>query len=176
MRFSETGIAGAFIVDVEPARDERGLFARTFCAHEFSSRGLPSRFVQASTSFNARRGTLRGMHWQAEPKPEGKLVRCTRGAIYDVILDLRRDSATYLAWKSFELSAEDRRAIYIPPGLAHGFQALQDGSEVLYEMTESYVAELSRGVRWNDPAFRIAWPIASPVLSARDAAYPDWQP
>jgi dTDP-4-dehydrorhamnose 3,5-epimerase len=174
VRFSETGLAGALIVDIAAAEDERGLFARTFCANEFKEHGLPPALVQCSTSFNARRGTLRGMHWQAEPKPEGKLVRCTRGAVHDVILDLRPGSATRLKWRAFELTADNRRALYIPPGFAHGFQALSDASEVLYQMTESYSPELARGARWNDQTFGIDWPIRPPMLSPRDASFPDW--
>ena len=176
MRFSPAGLLGAFLIDVEAAGDERGLFARTWCAQEFARQGLPSAFVQGSTSYNAKRGTLRGMHWQAEPKPEGKLVRCTRGAIYDVILDLRRDSAGYLQWRAFELTEDNRAALYVPPGVAHGFQTLADASEVLYQMTEAYAPELARGARWDDPAFRIEWPIPGPILSGRDASFADWLP
>jgi len=174
VRITEAGLADAWIVDVEPATDERGVFARTFCADEFAAHGLPRVFPQCNTSFNARRGTLRGMHWQAEPKAEGKLIRCTRGAIYDVILDLRRASRTYLAWRAFELTADNRRALYAPAGFAHGFQTLSDGAEVFYQMTESYAPELARGARWDDPAFRIDWPIRPPTLSPRDASFPDW--
>lgn len=174
MRFAEIGLGGAFVIDLEPVSDERGLFARTFCAEEFAAHGLPRAFVQCNTSFNARRGTLRGMHWQAEPRAEGKLVRCTQGAIYDVLLDLRRGSKTYLSWKAFELSAANRRALYAPPGFAHGFQALSDSAEVLYQMSESYAPELGRGARWDDPAFGIHWPIKPPLISPRDASFPDW--
>jgi dTDP-4-dehydrorhamnose 3,5-epimerase len=174
VRFEDTGLAGAYVVEVEAAEDQRGLFARTFCADEFAAHGLPRGFVQCNTSFNARRGTLRGMHWQAEPKAEGKLVRCTQGAIYDVILDLRRGSRTYLAWKAYELSAANRRALYAPPGFAHGFQALSDAAEVFYQMTENYAPELARGARWDDAAFGIDWPIRPPLISPRDASFPDW--
>jgi dTDP-4-dehydrorhamnose 3,5-epimerase len=173
MRFTETALAGLFIVDIEPIADERGHFARTFCAEEFARAGLPGEFVQCSTSFNRRRGTLRGLHFQAEPCPEGKLVRCTRGAIFDVALDLRPGSPTYCRWHASELTAENARALHIPPGFAHGFQTLVDGTEILYQMTVSYRADLARGVRWNDPAFGIAWPLPEPILTPRDAAYPD---
>ena len=174
MRFTATGLADAWVIDPEPASDERGVFARTFCAEEFAAHGLPQVFVQCNTSFNARRGTLRGMHWQAEPKAEGKLIRCTRGAIYDVILDLRRGSRTYLAWRGLELTADNRRALYAPPGFAHGFQALSDGAEVFYQMTQFYAAELARGARWDDRAFHLEWPIKPPMVSPRDASFPDW--
>src|ERR1700678_2956828 len=150
MIFTETPLAPACLIDIEPAGDERGYFARVFCQDEFSRRGLPGCFVQASLSFNRRRGTLRGLHYQAEPHPEGKLVRCTRGAVFDVMLDLRRDAPTYCGWFATELSADNARAVYIPPGFAHGFQTLSDDAELLYQMTEAYRPELSRGVRWDD--------------------------
>jgi len=176
MRFEATPLAGAVVVDVERHADARGFFGRVFCRDEFVAAGLPAEFVQASVSYNLKRGTLRGMHFQAAPREEPKLVRCTRGAIQDVIVDLRRDSATHRRWFAVELSAENRRALYIPPGFAHGFQTLVDDCEILYQMAERYAPELARGVRWNDPAFAIQWPIADPFMSERDAAYPDYAP
>lgn len=176
MRFEPTPLAGAVVVELERRTDDRGFFARAFCRDEFVAAGLPAEFVQQSVSFNARRGTLRGMHFQAAPREEPKLVRCTQGAILDVIVDLRRDSPTHRRWFAIELSADNHRALYIPPGLAHGFQTLADASEILYQMAERYVPDLARGVRWNDPAFGIAWPIADPFMSERDATYPDYAP
>ena len=176
MRFTPSELPETAIVDVEGHVDSRGLFARTFCENEFAAAGLPTRFVQSSVSFNTRRGTLRGLHYQVPPKAEGKLVRCTRGAIYDVVVDLRSESATFLRWIGVELTAENRRALYVPPGCAHGFQTLTDDTEVLYLMTEFYAPETARGVRWNDPIFGVEWPIPNPTLSERDAAYPDFRP
>lgn len=176
MRFTPSALPDVVIVDVEGHVDTRGVFARTFCEEEFAAAGLPTRFVQSSVSFNTRRGTLRGLHFQAPPRPEGKVVRCTRGAIHDVAVDLRPSSATFLRWIGVELTADNRRALYIPPGCAHGFQTLTDDSEVLYLMTEFYAPEMARGVRWDDPMFGVKWPIADPTLSERDASYPDFQP
>ncbi|HEX8243788.1 MAG TPA: dTDP-4-dehydrorhamnose 3,5-epimerase, partial [Longimicrobium sp.] len=160
MIFTATELAGAWIVDPERLEDERGFFARTFDAGEFARRGLRSAFPQCSVSFNARAGTLRGMHFQAEPHAEAKLVRCTAGAVYDVIVDLRPESPTRLRWIGVELSAANRRALYVPEGCAHGFQTLADASEVFYQISVPYAAESARGVRWNDPAFGITWPAA----------------
>jgi dTDP-4-dehydrorhamnose 3,5-epimerase len=176
MRFTPSALPDTVIVDVEGHVDTRGLFARTFCEKEFAAAGLPTRFVQSSVSFNTRRGTLRGLHYQVPPMSEGKVVRCTRGAIQDVVVDLRPSSTTFLRWVGVELTAENRRALYIPPGFAHGFQTLLDDSEVLYLMTEFYAPEMARGVRWNDPMFGVEWPIADPTLSERDATYPDFRP
>jgi dTDP-4-dehydrorhamnose 3,5-epimerase len=176
MRFTAAALPGLVIVDIAAMRDDRGHLARTFCAEEFAAAGLPTVFPQCNVSFNAQRGTLRGLHWQADPFPEGKLVRCTRGAILDVAVDLRPDSPTYQSWFGVELTADDARALYIPAGFAHGFQTLADASEVFYQMSESYRYDLSRGARWNDPAFGIDWPIANPILSPRDATYPDYPP
>lgn len=172
MRFTETALKGAFLVELEPHRDERGFFARTFCAEEFARAGLPTAFPQCNLSANARAGTLRGMHFQGEPAPEGKLVRCSRGAIFDVIVDLRRDSPTHRQWRGFELTAENGSALYIPPGFAHGFQTLVDETDVFYQMTVPYHPAAQGGVRWNDPAFGIGWPLPVSGLSPRDAAYP----
>jgi dTDP-4-dehydrorhamnose 3,5-epimerase len=170
----ETEVAGTFVVEIEPIDDERGFFARTFCADEFRARGLEACVVQCNISYNKRRGTLRGMHYQAAPHEEAKLVRCVRGAAIDVALDLRPSSPAYRRWTAVELSAENRRALYIPKGVAHGFQTLTDDTELYYEMSERFVPGAGRGVRWNDPAFGIEWPIAEPIVSARDAAYPDF--
>lgn len=174
MRFQETGLAGAWLLDVEPHQDDRGSFSRIWCRREFGERGLATDLVQASLSWNARRGTLRGMHYQAPPKAEVKLVRCVRGAVHDVILDLRPDSPSYGRHFAGELSAENRRAMYVPEGFAHGFQALRDGSEVLYHMSEFYSPEHGRGVRWDDPAFGIEWPVPDPIMNERDRTYPDF--
>lgn len=175
MIFTETKLAGVFEVHPEPHGDERGLFARTWCQAEFEDHGLSGRLVQCSTSFNARRGTLRGLHYQAAPFAEAKLVRCTAGAIYDVALDLRQGSPTFLEWHGAELNARNRHALYIPEGCAHGFLTLEDESEVFYQMSEFYRPESARGVRWNDPAFNIAWPGSVEVISERDRMLPDFE-
>ncbi len=172
MRFTPLAIAEVWLVQPERRADARGHFARTFCAAEFAAHGLPVAFPQCNLSFNRHRGTLRGLHWQDDPYQEGKLVRCTRGAVFDVAVDLRPGSATRGHWVSATLSAEDGDALYVPPGFAHGFQALEDGAEVFYQMTEPYRDGLARGLRWNDPALAIAWPLADPILSERDAALP----
>jgi dTDP-4-dehydrorhamnose 3,5-epimerase len=179
MVFRETPVAGSYVVEPERMEDARGFFARTFSADEFAARGLDARVDQCSTSFNAKRGTLRGMHYQAAPHGEAKLVRCTRGAIYDVAVDLRPDSPSYLRWVAAELTAENGHALYVPEGCAHGFQTLEDASEILYQISRAYVPEAARGVRWDDPAFNIAWPPAPPggrTLAERDAQYPDFAP
>jgi dTDP-4-dehydrorhamnose 3,5-epimerase len=178
MRFIETPLNGAWVVDLDLLGDERGWFARTFDAGEFAARGLNPAVVQCNASFNARRGTLRGMHYQAEPHGESKLVRCVRGAIFDVAVDLRGGSPTQRRWHGLELTASNRLAFYIPPGLAHGFQTLTDDAEVLYQMGSAYVPESARGVRWDDPAFAIQWPAADGerIVSERDRAYPDFSP
>ena len=176
MKFTPTPLAGAWLVSLEPHTDERGFFARVWCAEEFAARKLDTRVAQCSLSFNQRRGTLRGMHWQAAPHEETKVVRCVRGALHDVIIDLRPDSATYTRHFAAELSAENRLALYVPAGFAHGFQTLADDTEILYQISEFYAPEAGRGVRWNDPAFGIRWPIAGPLLSERDRSYPDFVP
>ncbi|WP_420100951.1 dTDP-4-dehydrorhamnose 3,5-epimerase [Bosea sp. (in: a-proteobacteria)] len=175
MIFRSTPIPGAFVVDIEPRADDRGMFARTMCRDEFAKAGLPSDFVQMNISVNRRRNTLRGMHYQAEPHPEGKLVRCTRGAIFDAFVDLRPNSPTLGRWFGTELTQDNSRALYVPCGCAHGFQTLVDDSDVLYAMSESYHPDLARGVRWNDPAFAIRWPLSDPLMSERDASYPDFR-
>src|SRR6266540_1117465 len=175
MIFTETKLKGAFIIDIEPREDERGFFARSWCADEFEKLGLNPHLSQCNISFNKRRGTLRGMHYQVEPYPEAKLVRCTMGAIYDVIIDLRVDSATFKQWFAIELSAENRRALYVPENFAHGFQTLADNSEVFYQMSEFFHSECARGVRWDDPAFAIEWPLEEKVLTEKDKSWPYFQ-
>ena len=174
MIFNKTDLAGVIEIQMEPLRDERGFFARTWCEKEFREHNLNPRLVQCSISFNGRKGTLRGIHYQAEPFPEAKLVRCTRGSLYDIALDLRCDSPTYLRWIGAELTAENRRTLYIPEGCAHGFLTLEENTEALYQMSEFYHPESARGVRWNDPAFGIVWPGKVEVISERDRNYPDF--
>jgi dTDP-4-dehydrorhamnose 3,5-epimerase len=175
MRFEplET-IDGAALVRIEPNADSRGFFARTFCVQEFAAAGLPTAVVQASLSYNERPGTVRGLHFQWPPSQEGKLVRCIRGRLYDVLLDLRPVSPTYLQHIGVTLDEDNRVAVFIPPGIAHGFQTLLPHTEVLYQMTDKYAPALAAGVRWNDPAFSVRWPIAEIVISERDAGYPDF--
>jgi dTDP-4-dehydrorhamnose 3,5-epimerase len=176
MIFTETPLPGAFLLDIERREDERGFFARTLCAREFEQRGLNPRMVQCSISYNRRKGTLRGMHWQAAPHGECKLIRCTRGAIFDVIIDLRPGSRACKQWFSVELTEENRRGLYVPEGCAHGFQTLADDTEVLYQMTQFHVPESARGLRWNDPVFAITWPdTPARIVHPRDAAYPDYR-
>lgn len=175
MHFTELPLPGVFIVAPERHIDRRGYFARTFCHDEFVSQGLAGQFVQCNTSYNSRRGTLRGLHLQGPPHEEIKLVRCTRGAILDVVLDLRPGTPTYGLWHTVELSAENGLALYIPYGFAHGFQTLSDDTEVFYQMSERYHPESACSVRWDDPAFAIEWPIRPPILSDRDATYPNYR-
>jgi dTDP-4-dehydrorhamnose 3,5-epimerase len=173
--FTPTTIAGAWLIDLERNKDERGFFARSFCKNDFDRRGLHSEFRQCSVSFNSRAGTLRGLHYQAPPHGEIKIVRVTRGAIYDVIVDIRPHSHSYRSWFGVELTADNYRQLYIPECVAHGFQSLVDGSEVYYQISTEYVPEAARGIRWNDPAFSIQWPAADgTILSPRDRQYPDF--
>ena len=174
MIFTETPIVGAFLLDAEPFRDDRGLFLRTYCAREFIEHGLDGRPVQSSVSRNTRRGVLRGLHYQASPHSETKLVRCTAGAIYDVIVDLRPDSPSFQHWAAFELSRDNDRSLYVPASVAHGFQTLTDDAEVSYQISEFYHPESARGIRWDDPRLKVDWPIRPPMLSERDAAFPDF--
>jgi dTDP-4-dehydrorhamnose 3,5-epimerase len=174
MRFRETKLKGAYLVEPERLEDERGFFARTWCQREFEAHGLNPRLVQCSVAFNRKTGTLRGMHYQAAPHAEAKLVRCTMGAIYDVILDLRPASLTLRQWIAEELTAENRRALYIPEGCAHGFQTLADNTEVLYQMSEFYYPERASAVRWNDPAFQIEWPLPPTAISRKDLTHANW--
>ncbi|MDQ7026699.1 MAG: dTDP-4-dehydrorhamnose 3,5-epimerase [Anaerolineae bacterium] len=175
MIFTETILAGVYLIEPQILSDNRGFFARVFCEDEFAEQGLLTHFVQSNISFNARKGTLRGMHYQVEPHGEVKLVRCTMGAIYDIILDLRPDSPTFKQWVAFELSAKNRRMLYIPAGIAHGFQTLTDNSEVFYMMGEFYHPESARGVRWNDPIFGIDWPgVDERIISEKDQNWSDF--
>ena len=176
MKFTETPLKGAWTIDLEPRGDERGFFARAFCKNEFAEHGLKNQIAQANLSYNPRRATLRGMHYQIPPHAEVKIVRCTRGAIYDVIIDLRVGSPTQFEWFGVELSADNRTALYVPEGFAHGYQSLTEESEVFYLVTEFYAPGSERGIRWNDPRFGIRWPLPDPVLSPKDAAHPDYQP
>lgn len=171
MIFTETKLKGAYLIDIEKHEDERGFFARVWCADEFEKYGLNQRLVQCNISFNKKRGTLRGMHYQAAPYEEAKLVRCTMGALYDVIIDLRSNSPTFKEWFSVELTAQNYRALYVPEGLAHGFQTLVDNTEVFYQMSEFFHPECARGARWDDPAFGIVWPIPQPIISNKDAEF-----
>ncbi len=175
MQFVPASLAGAYVIEPELLSDERGFFARTWCRDEFADKGLNPNLVQCNISFNKRRGTLRGMHYQKAPYAEAKLVRCTQGAIYDVIIDLREGSKTYLGWFGVELTAENRKALYVPEGVAHGFMTLAHDTEVLYQMSEFFRAESASGVRWNDSAFAIQWPEAVGMISERDKNYPDFK-
>ena len=176
MKFTPLGIPGAWLVELERQADERGSFARTFCAREFAAQGLPTAFVQTSLSTNLRRGTLRGLPWQAAPHAEAKLVRCGRGRLYDVIVDLRPDSHIFRQHLGLELSASEGNALFVPAGVAHGFLTLEEASEVDYAMTAFHAAEAARGVRFDDPAFGIVWPEPIAVISERDRSWPDFHP
>jgi len=174
MIFKETKLTGVVEVHLDPRSDARGFFARSWCAREFASHGLNPQLVQCNISFNVRKGTLRGIHYQASPHPEAKLVRCTRGAIYDLAVDLRPTSPTFKQWFATLLSADNRHMLYIPEGCAHGFLTLTDNAEVFYQMSEFYHPESASGVRWDDPAFQIAWPEEIKVISERDRSYPNF--
>ena len=177
MRFTETSVPGAYLIDPEPRGDERGFFSRLWCRDEFATHGLTADFVQCNDSFSARRGTLRGLHYQAAPFGEVKLVRCVRGSVFDVLVDLRADSPTYTRWFGVELTAENHRMLYVPEGCAHGYLTLEDRSEVEYPVSRAYRPEAERGVRWNDPQFGIEWPLGEPLtLSPKDRQWPDYQP
>ena len=174
MIFTETELKGAFLIEPDRKEDARGFFARTWCVEEFKAHGLDPRVVQCNISFNKKKGTLRGMHWQVEPHPEAKLVRCTMGALWDVIIDLRPDSPTYKQHLGVELTPENRKMLFIPAGFAHGFQTLADNTEVFYQMSEFFVPNCARGLRWNDPAFGIAWPPGERIINDRDSNYLDF--
>jgi dTDP-4-dehydrorhamnose 3,5-epimerase len=174
MKIRSTRIKGVFEIDIIPSIDKRGLFARTYDEEMFASANLHRAWPQCNTSWNTFRGTLRGMHYQGAPYEDPKLVRCTRGRVFDVVVDLRRGSSTFREWLSVELSADERNAIYIPAGCAHGFLTLEDSSEVLYQMGVEYVSDLGRGVRWDDPTFGIVWPFVPSVISDRDANFEDY--
>ena len=171
MQFSQTKLKGAFIIDLEQKTDYRGFFARTFCAQEFEAHGLKPTVAQCNLSFNHKRGTLRGMHYQVPPAAETKLIRCTQGAIYDVIVDMRPESPTFLQHIGVELSAANRRALYVPEMFAHGYQALTDGAEVIYQVGEFYRPGFERGLRFNDPLLDIEWPLPVSEISVKDAAW-----
>lgn len=174
MIFNPASLPGAFVIEPERNEDIRGHFARTYCEKEFAARGLETHIAQCSISFNHRKGSLRGMHYQIEPFEEVKLVRCTRGAIYDVIIDLREDSSGFKKYFAVELNAQNCKMLYIPAGLAHGFQTLADNTEVFYQVSQLYSSEHARGLRWNDPAFQIPWPEDERTILERDQNYPDF--
>src|SRR5262245_57983104 len=176
MRFTQTKLKGAFIIEPEKLEDERGFFARSWCEREAAAYGLNPKWVQCNISFNKQKATLRGMHYQSAPSEEAKLVRCTMGAIYDVIIDLRPKSSTFRQWLAAELSAENRRMLYIPEGFAHGFLTLDHSAEIFYQMSEFYAPGYAKGVRWSDPAFTIVWPTDICVISDKDRNYPDFRP
>lgn len=175
MKFQETKLRDAFIIEQEPRGDERGFFARTWCEKEFKEHGLVTRFVQCNNSFSQQKGTLRGLHYQVAPHEEAKFMRCIRGAIYDVIVDLRPDSQSFTQWVGVELTADNRKMVYIPEGCAHGFQTLTDEAEVMYPVSEFYSPQFEQGIRWNDPAFMIQWPISDfPHVSEKDNSWPNF--
>lgn len=174
MKFTETSLNGSFVVEIEQLVDARGFFARSWCAREFAEHGLPENMVQSSVSFNLKTGTLRGMHYSIFPADESKLVRCTKGSIYDVIVDLRRGSDTYLDHFGIALSEQNHKALFIPPGFAHGFLTLEENTEILYMMNDYYKPGCARGCRWNDPLFNINWPTEIKVIDERDRNYPDY--
>ncbi|MCX6050514.1 MAG: dTDP-4-dehydrorhamnose 3,5-epimerase [Chloroflexi bacterium] len=176
MNFRETKLKDAYLIEPERIEDDRGFFARAWCQQEFAEHGLNSKLVQCNLSFNHKAGTLRGMHYQLPPFAETKLVRCTQGAIFDVIIDVRPTSATFLQWIGVELTQENRLMLYVPQGFAHGFQTLVDGSEVFYQMSEVYAPGYARGLRWNDPAIAIRWPQTISVMATRDQQYADCKP
>ena|SRR2546422_79565 len=175
MHFTETNLRGAFIIEPERLEDERGFFARSWSEREWAAHGLDSHLVECNLSFNKKRGTLRGMHFQTAPRGQAKLVRCTMGAAYDVVIDLRNESATFKKWVAVELTAQNRLMLYVPVGFAHGFQTLKDETEIFYQMSEVYAPEYAEGVRWNDPAFQVEWLAQVEVISARDNQYPDFE-
>lgn len=175
MIFRETKLPGVFIIEEQRLKDERGFFGRTFCRNEFAGHGLNPDVAQCNVSFNRHAGTLRGMHYQSAPHAEDKLIRCTRGKLYDVVVDLRRQSPTFKQWFSLELTGDNRRMLYIPKGCAHGFQTLEDNTEVFYQMSEFHHPEFACGIRWNDPLFGIQWPSGvQAILSERDLRWPDY--
>jgi len=175
MIFNQTRLSGVTEIALEPKHDERGFFARTWCQREFEEKGLNPRLAQCSLSFSTGKGTLRGMHYQIPPHAEAKLVRCTRGAIYDAVVDLRTESSTYKEWIAFVLTADKRNMVYVPEGCAHGFLTLADDTEVFYQMSEIYCPKAARGFRWDDPMFQIVWPCPVEVISDRDRNYPDFK-
>jgi dTDP-4-dehydrorhamnose 3,5-epimerase len=176
MIFTETALRGAWIIDIAAIADERGFFARMWAPDEFNGRGLNPTLAQCNMAFNRAKGTIRGMHFQRPPYEETKIIRCTRGAIYDVIIDLRPDSPTFCRWSSVELTDDNRRMLYVPPGFAHGYQTLTDETETYYHVSAPYSRDHATGVRWNDPSFDIRWPLGDPaIISAQDRAWPDFR-
>lgn len=175
MKFVETELAGAFVIRPEPVIDERGFFSRAFCRREFEQHGLNADVAQCNMSFNRNRGTLRGMHYQVRPHQEVKLVRCVAGSVYDVIVDLRRESRTYGKWLGVELNADNRNMVYVPAGFAHGYLTLSDNAEIFYQVSEFYSKAHERGLRWNDPAFGIEWPFTPTAISEKDRSFPDFE-
>jgi dTDP-4-dehydrorhamnose 3,5-epimerase len=175
MIFTPQKLAGVWTVQLELREDERGFLARTYCEDEFAARGLNTRWPQCNLTLTRWKGMVRGLHYQAEPKPEIKLIRCCAGAVWDVLADLRPDSPTHGQWQAFELTGQNRLSLYVPGGLAHGFQCLEDNCELFYQMSEFYHADLARGVRWSDPKLKIRWPIPDAVLSERDRNLPLWE-
>jgi len=176
MLFQETPLPGAYVIELEKIEDERGFFARSWCLNEFAARGLDANLAQCNVSFNKRKGTLRGLHYQVPPHAETKVVRCTRGALYDVIVDLRADSPTFLKWFGVELTATNYRMLYIPKRFAHGFQALEDGTEIFYQMSEFYAPQAARGIRWNDSRVGVVWREMDRTISKKDQEYIDLEP
>jgi len=172
MKFSRTSLAGVWLIELELREDERGFLARTYCEREFTELGLNTRWPQCNLTLTKKRGMVRGMHYQAEPKPEIKLIRCSAGAVFDALVDVRRESQTFGKWEAFALTAENHRTLYVPGGIAHGFQCLAENCEMFYQMSEFYHPDLARGLRWNDPAVNIAWPVAEAGLSVRDQGLP----
>ena len=172
MIFTQTSLSGVWLIDLEPHVDERGFLVRTYCEREFADHGLNTEWPQSNLTLTRRRGMLRGLHYQAEPRPEIKLIRCNAGAVFDVVVDIQPDSPTFGRWAGFELNEKNQRSLYIPVGFAHGFQCLQDDCEVFYQMSDYYDPDLVRGIVWNDPRVGIKWPIAGPVLSERDSNLP----
>lgn len=176
MKFTQLSLPGAYLIELEPIADARGFFARTFCEKEFERHGLRTGLMQCNASWNEKAGTLRGMHFQRAPHAEAKLIRCTQGRIFDVLIDLRPDSPTYTRWEGIELTSENRKMVYVPEGFAHGYQTLTPGSEVFYMTSEFYTPSAEGGVRWDDPAFAIRWPLLDPILSDKDRNHPDFKP
>jgi dTDP-4-dehydrorhamnose 3,5-epimerase len=174
MKFTQTTLQGAYIIEIERIEDERGFFARSFCQKEFEQHNIPFRIIQSNISYNQEKGTLRGLHYQATPYQEAKLISCLDGALYDVIIDLRPESATYCQWTSVELLSQNHTMLYVPQGFANGFQTLRDGTIVLYHMSEFYHPELACGIRWQDSRFDIPWPLPVTNISVKDQAYPDF--
>ena len=174
MNFIPTSLTGAYLIEPELIDDVRGFFTRAYCQHEFAAKGINVNSVQGNISYNKTRGTLRGMHFQRQPNAEAKLVRCTAGAIFDVIIDLREGSPSYMQWIAYELTAHNRKSLYVPEGFAHGFQTLVDDTEVFYQMFNFFSPDSAGGVRWDDPAFKIEWPLDHPIMSDKDRGYPDF--